>query len=162
MNMHVSYLNHSINIFTSQYSFDIAKRCCLLFMTKQNHITHKLNLSLLRAILLFTFISNLCFVPNLWYKECYEENKSGGEVDRVVTMVSTLTPSTNITLKEIANDTDCKEECQKEDFCEAFVFTPNVSDRYACSLNTFGTSDEIVKATESVFGFQYCAGIFLI
>ena len=102
------------------------------------------------------------FVPILRYIECYEENKSGGEVDRVIIKTIQPTPSKNRTLIEIANDTDCKEECQKQDFCEAFVFTPNVSDRYSCSLNTFGTSDEIVKTTEAVFGFQYCAGIFLI
>ena len=61
-------------------------------------------------------------------------------------------------MNSIDNMTKCKEKCQAEDYCEAFVFTKNYADTQKCSLNTFGTSDKIVNATGKVFGFKYCKG----
>ena len=81
--------------------------------------------------------------------ECFEDNKSGGEIDLIIS------PKTsNITYDQ----TRCKEKCKSEDFCEAFVFSDNSSDSYTCSLNTFGSYDAIVNDTGKVFGFKYCAG----
>ena len=86
------------------------------------------------------------------------DNKSGGQ-PHVVLDVNHLQVRT---LDKIVNETLCKEKCQVEDYCEAFVFTENISDKHRCSLNTFGTADEIVNATGQVFGFKYCSGKLII
>ena len=65
-----------------------------------------------------------------------------------------LTITSNITYDQ----NKCKDECKREDNCEAFVYSDDKFDNYTCSLNTFGSSDTIVNDTGKVFGFKYCAG----
>ena len=93
--------------------------------------------------LFFFDISNSCILS---YTECFEDNKSGGEMD--------LTFKNHITYDR----SSCKDKCKIEENCEAFVYSDDKFDNYTCSLNTFGSSDVIVNDTGKVFGFKYCAG----
>ena len=94
-------------------------------------------------------------VWQLIWIECFENNKSGGETDVIVNV-------THRSLNAIKDKNSCKDKCQDEGFCDAFVFTRHDSTESAtCSLNTFGSSDVIRNDTGKVFGFKYCEGIMV-
>ena len=74
-------------------------------------------------------------------------------------MIVNVTLRSLDTIKDIYN---CKDKCQDQGFCDAFVFTGNDSTESAtCSLNTFGISDVIRNDTGKVFGFKYCEGMIV-
>ena len=92
--------------------------------------------------------------------ECFENNKTGGESDVVIGNEALIGNGTErISLIGTAfKKTRCREKCQEEDFCDAFIITENDSGPYECSLNTFDIGDEITNSNGKIFGLKHCAG----
>ena len=95
------------------------------------------------------------------YLECFENNKTGGESDVVIgneALIGNGTAFDRLLVGTAFKKTRCREKCQEEDFCDAFIITENDFGPYECSLNTFDIGDEITNSNGKIFGLKHCAG----